>query len=139
MGAAVDGVRYVAADRVATVTLDRTEDENRMTPAVLRRLGAIAESLASDPDTQAVVFTGAGDAFFCAGMLSPQLRASLTKDEVLGIVRLGNAVFDRIEALPQITIAALNGVARAGGAEFSLACDLRIAAAHATFALPEAK
>ncbi len=139
MTASTDEVRFVVADRVATITIDRPDDENRMTPAVLARLGAIADGLASDSGTQAVIVTGAGDAFFSAGMLNPKLRATLTKDEILGIVRLGNAVFDRIEALPQITIAALNGTARAGGAELSLACDIRIAASHATFALPEAK
>ena len=110
-----------------------------MTPAVLERLAAIADGLADDSETQAVIITGAGDTFFSAGMLHPKVRAKLTKDQILGIVRLGNAVFDRIEALPQITIAALNGAARAGAAELSLACDMRIAAPHATFSLPEAK
>ena len=139
MTAATDEVGFVIADRVATITLDRPDDENRMTPAVLERLGAIADGLANDAETQAVIITGAGDTFFSAGMLHPKVRARLTKDQILGIVRLGNAVFDRIEALPQITIAALNGITRAGAAELSLACDMRIAAAHATFALPEAK
>ena len=55
------------------------------------------------------------------------------------MVRLANAVFDKIEALPQVVIAALNGVTRAGAAEITLACDMRIAASHATFAVPEAK
>ena len=139
MTATTDEVRFAAADRVATITLNRPDDENRMTPAVLERLGAIADDLANDTETQAVIITGAGDAFFSAGMLHPKVRARLTKDQILGIVRLGNAVFDRIEALPQITIAALNGTTRAGAAELSLACDMRIAASHATFALPEAK
>ena len=132
-------VRFAAADRVATITFNRPDDENRMTPAVLERLAAIADQLANDAETQAVIITGAGGAFFSAGMLHPKVRAKLTKYQILGIVRLGNAVFDRIEALPQITIAALNGTTRAGAAELSLACDMRIAAAHATFALPEAK
>ena len=119
MTASTDEVRFVAADRVATITLNRPDDENRMTPAVLERLAAIADDLADDSETQAVIMTGAGDTFFSAGMLHPKVRAKLTKDQILGIVRLANAVFDRIEALPQITIAALNGVARAGAAELS--------------------
>jgi enoyl-CoA hydratase/carnithine racemase len=47
-------------------------------------------------------------------------------------------VYDTLEALPQIVIVALNGAARAGAAELSLAADIRLAAAHATWALPEA-
>jgi enoyl-CoA hydratase/carnithine racemase len=54
-------------------------------------------------------------------------------------VRTANRVYDALEALPQIVIAALNGAARAGAAELSLACDIRLAAAHATWALPEAR
>src|SRR5206468_11949566 len=53
-------------------------------------------------------------------------------------LRTANRVYDALEALPQIVIAALNGAARAGAAELSLACDIRLAGAHATFALPEA-
>ena len=82
-------VGFVIADRVATITLNRPDDENRMTPAVLERLGAIADGLANDAETQAVIITGAGDTFFSAGMLHPKVRARLTKDQILGIVRLG--------------------------------------------------
>ena len=72
-------------------------------------------------------------------MLHPKVRATLTREQILAMVRLANAVFDKIEALPQVVIAALNGVTRAGAAELTLACDMRIAASHATFAVPEAK
>src|SRR5262249_24883958 len=54
------------------------------------------------------------------------------------LVHTANRLYDALEALPQIVIAALNGIARAGAAELSLACDIRLAAAHATFSLPEA-
>ena len=135
----MEEVLYSAAGRVATVVLNRPDDENRMTPDVLERLGAIAGALAADEGVQAVILSGAGTRFFSAGMLHPKVRARLTKDQILGMVRLANSVFDRIEALPQITIAALNGITRAGAAELILACDMRIAAAHATWAVPEAK
>ena len=59
-------------------------------------------------------------------------------EEILDLVRIANRLYDAIEALPQIVIAAFNGAARAGAAELSLACDIRLAAAHATFRLPEA-
>ena len=135
----MDPILFHTADGVARLTLNRPSDENRMTPELLERLDEIAASLERDEKTLALIVTGAGAEFFSAGMLHPRLRAKLTRDEILGIVRLANRVFDRIEALPQITIAALNGITRAGAAELSLACDLRIAAEHATFALPEAK
>jgi enoyl-CoA hydratase/carnithine racemase len=72
------------------------------------------------------------------GILDPAVRASYTKEQILELVRLANRTFDAIEALPQIVIAALNGIARAGAAELTLACDIRLAAAHATIAWPEA-
>jgi enoyl-CoA hydratase/carnithine racemase len=135
----MDEVIYSAQGGVAQVVLNRPDDENRMTPAVLERLGAIADALAADETVQAVILSGSGTQFFSAGMLHPKVRAKLTREQILAIVRLANTVFDKIEALPQITIAALNGVTRAGAAELTLACDMRIAAAHATWAVPEAK
>ena len=124
--------------RVAVVTIDRASDQNRLTREVLLGLEDIVRGLAGDDETQAVVLTGAGSEFFSMGILSPVVRASYGKEQVLELVRTANRVYDALEALPQIVIAALNGAARAGAAELSLACDIRLAAAHATFALPEA-
>ena len=124
--------------RVAVVTIDRASDQNRLTREVLLGLEDIVRGLAGDDETQAVVLTGAGSEFFSMGILSPVVRATYGKEQVLELVRTANRVYDALEALPQIVIAALNGAARAGAAELSLACDIRLAAAHATFALPEA-
>ena len=135
----MEEILFKREERVAVITLNRPDDENRMTVQVLERLGKIADDLAEDERVLAVILTGGGDKFFSAGMLHPKVRATLTKEQILRLVRLANAVFDRIEALPQVVIAAMNGVTRAGAAELTLACDMRIAAAHATFAIPEAK
>jgi enoyl-CoA hydratase/carnithine racemase len=135
----MDEILFKRDGRVAVITLNRPDDENRMTRDVLARLGQIADELAGDEETLAVILTGSGEKFFSAGMLHPKVRATLTREQILAMVRLANAVFDKVEALPQVVIAALNGVTRAGAAELTLACDMRIAASHATFAVPEAK
>ena len=124
---------------VATITLGRPEEQNRLTRAVLLALQGIVDELAGDGDVQAVVLTGRGAEFFSMGILSPTVRAGYSKAQVLELVRTANRLYDALETLPQIVIAALNGIARAGAAELALACDIRLAASHASFALPEAR
>jgi len=133
-----DGVRVEREGGVLTVTLDRPGDQNRLTREALLTLQALVDQLRDDDSTHAVVITGSGRDFFSMGILNPTVRAGYTKDQIIELVRLANRLYDAIEALPQIVIAALNGTARAGAAELSLACDIRLAASHATFALPEA-
>ena len=133
-----DEVQVVRADGVLTVTVNRPADQNRLTRAVLVTLQDLVDDLRNDDTMQVVVITGAGVEFFSMGILNPAVRASYTKDQIIELVRIANRLYDSLEALPQIVIAALNGAARAGAAELALACDIRVAAAHATFALPEA-
>ncbi|NNE84360.1 MAG: hypothetical protein HKN28_10360, partial [Alphaproteobacteria bacterium] len=75
---------------IATVTINRADDENRLTRANLQRLGEIADTLRASDDVQAVLVTGTGRDFFSAGLLNPVIRASLSKDEVLETVVLAN-------------------------------------------------
>ena len=135
---AADEVSITRDGGVLTVTLNRPNDQNRLTREVLLTLQKLVDGLDDEPSTQAVIITGTGTEFFSMGILNPAVRASYTKPQILDLVRTANRLYDALEALPQIVIAALNGAARAGAAELSLACDIRLAAAHATFALPEA-
>ena len=134
-----DDIRMERDGRVVVVTIDRPDDQNRLTREVFAALEELVRGLAADEDAQVLVITGAGSEFFSMGILSPIVRARYSKAQVLELVRTANRLYDAIETLPQIVIAALNGAARAGAAELSLACDIRLAAAHATFALPEAR
>ena len=133
-----DEVLFERDGRVATITINRPADQNRLTRDVLLRIQALVDGLGEDEEVQAVVITGSGREFFSMGILNPAVRATYTKDQIWELVRLANRLYDAIEALPQIVIAALNGAARAGAAELALACDIRLVATHATFALPEA-
>jgi enoyl-CoA hydratase/carnithine racemase len=125
-------------ERVVTLTFDGPTDQNRLTREVLLEMQGVVDALGADEQIQAMVVTGSGSEFFSMGILNPTVRAAYTKEQILDLVRIANRLFDALETLPQVVIAAYNGAARAGGAELSLACDIRLAAAHATFRLPEA-
>jgi enoyl-CoA hydratase/carnithine racemase len=131
-------VRFDRDKAVATITIDRPDEMNRFRPEDLARFGEIVSELHNDRDIHAVLVTGAGE-LFSFGLLNPEIRASLPKEAVLDIVFLANRVFDALEALPQIVVAAINGPLMAGAVELALACDIRVAADTTTMMLPEAK
>jgi len=130
-------IRFRLADNVAFLTLDRQPESNRLTPASLAHIAQIAQSLAADPRTNCVVVSAEGVEHFSSGIFNAELRAAYSKEDILGIVKLANDAFDRLQALPQIVIGALNGAVRAGGGELALACDFRICADHASMAFHE--
>jgi len=133
-----EGLTLVRDGGVCTVTIDRLPELNRLSPEVIGRLAAIAESLREDTDINVLVLTGAGAEIFSMGILDPALRASYSKDDIVRLVRRANNVFDAVEALPQIVLAAINGKVAAGASELCFACDLRYAVSHATLVMPEA-
>jgi enoyl-CoA hydratase/carnithine racemase len=135
----VDGLHYRVDGRVASIRLDRADRMNLLTREILATLLAIASELAVNDEVSVLTVTGDGATCFSTGILTPALRGSLDKPDVLALIRLANAAFDALEGLPQIVVAGLNGYCRAGAVELALACDIRIAGSHATLMSPEAK
>lgn len=123
---------------VTTITIDRPEKLNALNASVIEGLEQAFKTAASDPDTRAVVLTGAGPRAFVAGADIGELR-DLSPDQARSFVRRGHALMARIENLGKPVIAAINGFALGGGCELALACTLRIAAKHAMLGLPEVK
>lgn len=131
--------RLVSLERegdVAIVTLRRPEVMNCLSFPTLKRLRRICHELKEDLSIRAVLITGEGDKAFCAGADLKE-RKSMPKEQVPNFVRNIARTMDDVEALPQPTIALVNGFAFGGGTELLLACDLRIAAAHAQLGLTE--
>jgi enoyl-CoA hydratase/carnithine racemase len=124
---------------VAVLTIARPERMNAIDPATDRAMGVALAALEADADVRCIVLTGAGDKAFCAGAdipaLLPHLRANIEANR-------DDPQFCGLTHGPLTTkplLAAVNGLALGGGLELALACDLRIAASHARFGLPEIK
>jgi enoyl-CoA hydratase/carnithine racemase len=133
------GFAFSVQGRVARIVFNRPDAQNLLSRDLLLALRSIASDLAANRDIQVLTLTAEGTECFSMGILTPALRGQLAKDEVLQLIRLANETFDAIEALPQITIAGLNGYVRAGAVELALACDIRIAGDHVRLVSPEAK
>ena len=124
---------------LATVIIDRPEDLNRLTADSMVLLGRTIAEIGQNSEINAVVVTAAGNGVFSAGLLNPEIRAAMSKNDVVAFVRLANQVFDDLAALPQIVIAAINGDILAGAVELVLACDIRLVASDARMSMPEAQ
>ena len=114
------------ADGIATLTLNRPEKLNALTPALFVELRDHIESLADDESVGCVVLTGAGRSF-CAGNdlggIADGVRAPTPHFQAETI--------DALERLPQPTIAKIRGHCFTGGLELALGCDLIIIAESA--------
>jgi enoyl-CoA hydratase len=136
-GEVIGGLRVHIEGLIATITLDRPEKLNAVTPEMLEAFDAALASIDADTAIRVVVLTGAGDRAFCAGADVNAWASLAPIDMWRRWVRSGHRVIDRLEGLRQPTIAALNGIAYGGGLELALACDLRIAADTVKIAAPE--
>ncbi len=121
---------------VAVVTINRPKALNALNAATLTELDQVFTGLAADSAISVVILTGAGEKAFVAGA-DIAFMQNLTALEAREFALLGQAVFNKIENLPQPVIAAVNGFALGGGCELAMACDMRLAAENARFGQPE--
>jgi enoyl-CoA hydratase len=128
-----DEVRYEVAGRVATLTLNRPDARNAVSPELARALEAAVQRVEQDDDVWVAVLTGAGP-HFCAGADLKAIGAG--RADELSTEAGGFAGFVRCPRRKPV-IAAVRGFALAGGTELVLACDLVVAGSDAQFGLPE--
>ncbi|THV09257.1 enoyl-CoA hydratase [Nocardioides caeni] len=120
---------------VLEVTFNRPERRNAFTKDMYLRLRDLWDVTARDRGMRVVVLRGAGGKAFAAGNeISDFLEADAVDYE--NWIR---EMFDRLWALPQVTIAAVDGVCVGGGLAVATHCDLRVATSASRFGYPIAR
>jgi enoyl-CoA hydratase/carnithine racemase len=122
-------------DGIAVITLNRPEARNALGKDIRAGLFAAWDRFERDPALRVAILTGSGDKAFCAGgdlKEMTELRLAVPPRDMFPVPG------DNIE-LTKPTIAAVNGVAFAGGWMIAQACDLCVASTRAQFAITEVK
>lgn len=117
-------------DGVALLTLNRPCQLNALNCALIDRMMALLDLVEDDPDTKAVVLTGAGEKAFSAGADIKEFSQAIEQGPDIALklfVKRGQAMTARLEAFPKPVIAAVNGLAFGGGCEITEAVHLAIA------------
>ena len=130
-----EDILYENRGRVVVVTINRPESRNAINSGVREGLAAAWERFAKDEQARVAILTGAGDKAFCAGADLKEMAAK----------KLGSLPRNFLPTLnvniqvAKPVIAAVNGVAYAGGWALAQMCDLVVASETARFAITEAK
>jgi enoyl-CoA hydratase/carnithine racemase len=119
------------AGQMATITLRRPDQHNRIDPddpaVLLRHIDAVR----SDSSIRLLLITGEGEKTFCAGYTLGRIGTHLDRSL--------EDMFDAIESLDIPTLCAMNGSAYGGGTDLALACDFRIGVRGCRLFMPAAK
>ena len=129
-------VNWLNEEGVATVTLNNGP-LNVLNSSVVGDLTECADEIEDDSSVRAVVVTGTGERAFSAGGDITEFPKVLQGKDAKQFWRQNRIPMEKFAALPQPTIAAINGLAYGGGAELTFVCDLRVASETAKFCLPE--
>ena len=142
----MDPILVSDAGPIRTITLNRPEFRNALSPAMQYALIAALDDAAAARSVRVVVITGAGSAF-CAGLdLSALKRVEMVQEtsspeakELADNTHRFSRILRTIYELPKPTIAAVNGHAIAGGTGIATVCDFTLAIPEAKFGYTEVK
>ena len=124
-------------ESIATVTLNRPEQRNPLSAAMMRDLRAALAWCKGEPAIAVVVLTGAGDRAFCAGADLGGFGGDQSPLELHHGRHALADLFVEMAELGKPIVGRINGHALAGGFGLACACDLLVAVDTATFGTPE--
>jgi enoyl-CoA hydratase/carnithine racemase len=137
-----DHVQLEVRGAALWLTLTRPKAMNSLTPQIVAGIEEAGDRAAGDPEIRALVITGSGRAFSAGADLTavPEVSAEPGgTDDFRNFLAVSGQAFARLESLSCPTIAAVNGIALAGGLELALACDIIVAAEGARMGDAHAK
>jgi len=123
------------AGKIVTVTINRPP-VNALTLALYDQIAGTFEAIGARTDVHCAIFTGAGTRAFCAGLDLKEFLAA-TPEQDPDRAKIVRRTFNTVRDCAIPVIAAVNGPALGAGCVLASVCDIRIAAANATFGLPE--
>lgn len=129
-------VLYEQEGSVAYITINRPEALNALNAHVMKSLNSVIDLVSETESVRTVIITGSGNKSFVAGA---DIKEMLNMDSMAARKwgAFAQNVFNKIEKMPKVVIAAVNGYALGGGCELAMACDIRVASKNAKFGLPE--
>lgn len=124
---------YEVLDGVATITLNRPQVHNALSPVLLREITQAVTAAADDGTVRVVLLTGSGDKAFCSGA---DLKAGLGEDPSMGNALRSryNPMIRALRNIPKPVVCRLNGLVAGAGCSLALACDMVIMPQEAYFA-----
>ncbi|MEM7564747.1 MAG: 3-hydroxyacyl-CoA dehydrogenase NAD-binding domain-containing protein [Pseudomonadota bacterium] len=137
----IDWKRETDKDGILWVILDKQDTEtNVLSVSVLEQLDKLIDEIVSSPPV-AVIFRSGKSSGFIAGADVNEFLDVSNIQEALTMIKRGQNLYNRIEALPCPTVAMIEGFCMGGGTELALACDYRVAleSKGTRIGLPEVK
>jgi enoyl-CoA hydratase/carnithine racemase len=130
-----DEILYEVRDGIAWMTINRPEARNSLNKVARDAIGTHFEGFAADEEAKVLILTGTGDKAFCAGADLKEMADTGMRVPPKNIL----VYLQRTLKVDKPIIAAVNGLAYAGGFQIAQMVDLVIAAEHAQFAITEAR
>lgn len=134
-----DKIKFQIEGTIAHLILDRPEKLHALDPDMLMTLEDSISQAEQSREVRVIVLESTGSKAFCVGADILAWTALSPLEMWSEWIRRGHRIFERLAGARQPVICALQGFAFGGGLELALACDLRIAADSARFAMPEVK
>jgi enoyl-CoA hydratase/carnithine racemase len=128
---------YEKKGPVAYITINRPQAMNALGGTVIQDMREAFVDFRDHPDLRVAIITGAGDKAFCAGADIKGFNQQIDSGQAGGRQRASDEPRIQADTIYKPFIAAINGYCLGGGLELAMTCDIRIAADHAQFGLPE--